>query len=424
MFKKLISNLPFNPSLIGQLSFYSHRIHAESAVRRTGAIAVVLAMSLQLFAVISPPEQTLAESSQDIIRGGFTSRDQAVAHCKKNTQQFRDILAYYRVDCETLANAKTRNVRSTDYNKQLDSLGRNPRGDTILRTGKVTDEYPVKISGKTYYMGNLWAWDTYSHSTYKVLDMKNLDGKQIMIIYSCGNIVTIGKYAPPAPKPEPKPEPIPPQQTEPEPEPEPEPAPEAPCENLEECLSLRKTAVNHTQALEDANKTTAEASDEITYTLYTTNTSSATINDFIVTENMNDVLDYADITNMYGGEISDDNTISWPATTLLPGQTAENRVSIKVKSPVPQTPASLSDPGHFDLVMTNVYGNAINIELEPGISKTTEIITTTLPKTGPGETVAATVGLTVVVSYFFARTRLIAKELDIVRSDYTISGSM
>jgi hypothetical protein len=422
MFKKLISNLPFNPSLIGQVSFYSHRIHAESAVRRTGLIAVVLAMSLQMFAVISPPEQTLAESSQDIIRGGFTSRDQALNHCKKNTQEFRDILAYYRVDCDILAKATTRNIRSTDYNKQLDSLGRNPRGDTILRTGKATDEYAVKISGKTYYMTNLWAWDTYSYSTYKVLDMKNLDGKQIMIMFHCGNIVTIGKYAPPAPKAEPKPDPTPPQQIEPLPEPE--PTPNEPCEDLEACLELKKTAVNHTQQLDDADKTTAEASDEITYTLYTTNISKTIIDDFIVTENMNDVLDYADITNFYGGEISDDNTLSWPAVTLLPGQTAENRVSIKVKSPVPQTPASLSDPGHFDLVMTNVYGNAINIEVKPGIGKTAETIVTTLPATGPGETVVATFALTAVVSYFFARSRLIAKELDIVRSDYTVSGSI
>ena len=34
MFKKLLSNLPYNPSLIGQVSFYAKRLHAEEKIRR------------------------------------------------------------------------------------------------------------------------------------------------------------------------------------------------------------------------------------------------------------------------------------------------------------------------------------------------------------------------------------------------------
>jgi hypothetical protein len=72
--------------------------------------------------------------------------------------------------------------------------------------------------------------------------------------------------------------------------------------------------------------------------------------------------------------------------------------------------------------MTNVYGNEINITLPPDVIKTTETVTKTLPNTGPGETLAAVVGFTVFVSYFFARTRLFAKEIDIVRTDFASSG--
>ena len=52
MFKKLISNLPFNPSLIGQVSFYAKRLRKEESIRRAGFGFMALAMFIQLFAVI------------------------------------------------------------------------------------------------------------------------------------------------------------------------------------------------------------------------------------------------------------------------------------------------------------------------------------------------------------------------------------
>ena len=80
MFKKLISNLPFNPSLIEQVSFYAKRIHKESSVRRTGLFVLGLAMLVQMLAVFSPPQATMDRSNNDIVNGGFVNRDQAVLH--------------------------------------------------------------------------------------------------------------------------------------------------------------------------------------------------------------------------------------------------------------------------------------------------------------------------------------------------------
>jgi hypothetical protein len=57
------------------------------------------------------------------------------------------------------------------------------------------------------------------------------------------------------------------------------------------------------------------------------------------------------------------------------------------------------------------------------IVKTTEQVTTkSLPNTGPGESLAVAFGFIVFISYFFARTRLFAKELDIVKVDYANVG--
>jgi len=81
MFEKIISNLPYNPSLIKDLGFYAHRIRKEESLRRLGLLFIVLAFFVQFYAVISPPKPTLADSTNDMISGGFSSIPELVADC-------------------------------------------------------------------------------------------------------------------------------------------------------------------------------------------------------------------------------------------------------------------------------------------------------------------------------------------------------
>jgi hypothetical protein len=447
MFKKLLSNLPFNPSLIGEVSFYARRMHGETAIRRTGLVFVVLAMLIQVFAVISPPEPTLAESNNDILKGGFTSREQAVNYCRMNTQDFATILAYYKVTCEALARASTQTVRSTDHNKQLHSMGRVPQGARIARTGKPTNEYSVMINGTEYFMRNLWAWDSGSSSSYKMLIVKNSQGQTIKVMYNCGNIVTIGKYTPPPPPPPPK-KPTPPkdaclnlpgtqltkeecdtcqnvpgEQTNRN---ECYPCPKAQQNNATTaCLELSKTAKNETQSLPNADGTLAHANDIIVYTLSSKNAGTQTVKDFVVEENMADVLEYATIVDAHGGELDSRQMLRWPKTDIGAGNTLAKQVTIKIKDPIPQTPTPPASLGSFDLVMTNVYfGDTVNVKLPGSLAKTTELSMQSLPQTGPGATLVIGFAITMLASYFFARSQLFAKELDIVKTDFTSTGNM
>lgn len=445
MFKKLLSNLPFNPSLIGEVAFYAKRLHRESALRRTGFVLLALAIAIQIFAVASPPEPTLAESNNDIVRGGFSSREQAVTYCRSNTQDFANILAYYKVSCEALASGATKTIRSTDNGKALDSMGRVPQGSVIARTGKPTDEYSVMINGTEYFMRNLWSWDSGSSSTYKVLEVKNSDGTSIMILYNCGNIVTVGKYTPPE-KPRPQtPEPkdlcskipgtqtnkaqcdvcpnVPGEQTNKD---ECYPCPEAKNNDATTaCLELTKTASNPTQKISDANGTMAFANDTVLYTLKVTNKGTQAVKGFVIEENMSDVLEYAEITDMHGGQKDDKQIVRWPKQDIAAGTSIQKQISVKIKDPVPQTPISASDPASFDLVMTNVYyGTSVSIKLPSGTVKSTEAVVQSLPSTGPGTTLAVAFGVITVAGYFFARSRLLAKELSIITTDFSSTGGL
>ncbi len=558
MFQKLITNLPFNPSLINQVSFYAKRIKQEESLRRIGLIFVVLAMFIQMFAVIAPPEPTLAASSNDIIRGGFANVQQATLHCLNNASDFPKILNHYGISCDNIAKARTVTIRSTDHGGQLYSMGRHARGP-VGKNNKPTDEYAVNIAGNTYYMRRLASFDSGASSTYKALSGTTANGTPFLVLYNCGNIVLVGRNQTPPPQKAPAPTPPPPPTMSTIPKtnnsscevtsvpgvinkgesfsatirvknsgttswdpsagytigsedprdnmnwgtnrvslpkavspsssldinasfvapsspgtyqfswqmlqtgvewfgsscakpvtvvvPKIPPPTDActdipgnqqdssecaPCEESEtntdvaSCLVLAKTASNDTQAIKDANGTTANAGDQITYTLSVTNKGKVEMKDFVFDEILVDVLEYADLQTNEGAKFNKETgTLTWQSVNIQPGETVQKAFVVKVKPSIPETPKSASDPTSYDLTMTNVFhGVTVNIHLPPGVGKTTEQVVTTLPSTGPGTSVIIGFFLTSIVAYFFARSRLIGKELEIIRTDFAQTGGV
>ncbi|OGM68934.1 hypothetical protein A2975_00635 [Candidatus Woesebacteria bacterium RIFCSPLOWO2_01_FULL_44_14] len=533
MFNKLLSNLPFNPSLITQVSFYAKRLHKEASIRRLGFVLIILTMMVQLFAVFVPAQPTLARDGNDIIEGGFGSKDRAVALCRSNAQDFATILLHFGVTCDGVAAGSIESIRSTDQNNNLFSLGRLPIGPTY--NGRATEETEIAISASEdspYYMRHLSSFDSGAYSTYQVLSVGNIYSVRYYIMFSCGNIVQTGKPTlpepppPPPPPPPPKPEecqwkpnipasdpkcfkpcpvdgkhnipayskqcfePCPvdgkhnlsasnPNCFEPCPvdgkhnipansnkcfEPCPiegkhnipnysdqcfEPCPYnddipktspkcKPCkaaDNITDklaCLLFNKKAANSTQNISNANNTTAKAGDIITYTLIVKNSGQASIKDYVMKENLSDVLEYADVVDLQGGKLNVKKTVAWPATTIKSTEKLIRTIKVKVKNPLPNTPLPCANATvspcpkstSFDLIMTNTYhGTTINIKLPSSIIKTTETVTTTiLPDTGPGLSLIVGFAFTAIVGYFFARSRLLAKELDIVRTEYVSTG--
>lgn len=431
MFEKLLALIPYNPGLLGQMSFYSRRMREETSIRRTGMIFLTLAFVLQFVAVLNPPQSTFANTSancrdNNILRCGFVDQQDAVNKCNQNVQNFAVILKHYGVSCAAVAAGTPTTVHSSSTLPYY-SVGRNALPGC--------QDHPVSIAGETYH------WRRFNcaalQDAFSAIHVHASDGTTFYLLKDCGNLVSNGppsaiatvtgtesNVPTPTPTPTftPTPTPTPPS-TPPVVQPcqfSPTlPAGDVNCKPCDKstsptdtiaCVIISKSAVNVTAGGNDANNTTASPGDVITYTLNVQNTGKATVSQFVFQENIDDVLQYSTLTDPHGGTLDSFNNISWPNVDIAPGQTVSHQITVTVKNPIPNTPNDPSNPTRFDLMMTNTYGNTINIKVPGSPTKQVEVASATLPNTGPGTSLFIAATVVVMAGYFYGRAGLLAKE--------------
>jgi hypothetical protein len=183
---------------------------------------------------------------------------------------------------------------------------------------------------------------------------------------------------------------------------------------LPPAFTKHKSALNLTQNI-DATTRLANAGDQIRYILTTKNI-GGTASNYVVTEHLESVLQYATITNNEGGQLTD-GVMSWPVTVIQPGQTITNTFVATIMNPIPATPVGTSDKFSYDLKLDNVYGNAVQISLQPPLPKQIELAAASLPDTGAstGTVIVLFVGLMTLFLYF--RNRQLITEIKLLRGD-------
>jgi hypothetical protein len=78
----------------------------------------------------------------------------------------------------------------------------------------------------------------------------------------------------------------------------------------------------------------------------------------------------------------------------------------------------------FDCIISNKFGNQLDIKVDCPLPKSAEYITQTLPKTGPGTSLLIGFVATSIIAYFFMRSRLLAEELELIRTDFAQTGGI
>ena len=209
MFKKLVTNIPFNPGLLPQISFYSNRLKKERSVRRIGVVFMAITLTVQTLVFITPPERSLASSSNHIINGLRTKNDILNAW----DQPGSDVPAIYgtfgltRADIASLPNQPNAKISSTSADYW--SIGRNSlSGYSGVSQNFKNSQISLQYSGKDtasssddryVYQRSLRAWDIRNPSnSYRAFEGKMAKtGEKFWILIDCGNFTKIGKTTPP-----------------------------------------------------------------------------------------------------------------------------------------------------------------------------------------------------------------------------------
>ena len=418
MFRKIVSNLPFSPAIVGQLGFYAKRLRKEEVTRQLTLMFVVLALIVQSLTVFQPAESANASSSSDFVEGGISSIGDYLAAYDSNTKYLRDVMNYAGITRAEIAAAQYSTWTAGDtlnygYNSHSGSIdGETEYAITNSDGQYVTSVYswPYKIFGPNGADTRLSGWIGHSSRI-----------GWFAIKANCGNLMTQITLPPPQ---QPK------------------------CAvnssllaSDEECKTCSgdstlwykdpacapnivktKTATNTSQGFVDATTVTAGANDRISYTLTVVNngTDSAEVK---LEDYLKDTLEYAELIDNGGGTFDETTqTLSWPSITLAAKDKQTRTFVVKIMDPIPSTAQGVSDESSYDCKITNAFGNSINITVNCPAAKTIESVATELPTTGPTENLIFAGIILAVVTYFYARTRQVNKEIRLIRRDVNIGA--
>ncbi|TAK88918.1 DUF11 domain-containing protein [Patescibacteria group bacterium] len=437
MFKSIVANLSLHPAATGRLTYYWRRLRKEQVTRQLSVVLAILLMGVQVATIIAPPDAATAASSNDIINGGINTShpQQTLLSIYDGSGELQALFNNYGITRNDISNTHHGTLNSS--NQSFKSFGRNPHSK---------QDKKVVIGSHTYYARPLSSWG--SDVTYKVLEgQRAVDGRYFAIMIKCGNLVLTDLTPKPitqiqkgssfsnvpqpkpttftqTPTPAPAPTPVTPTVVTPTPTPTPTPVtptptPVTPVENpnIQQAKTAKLTSAAD-GSTRNAHGATANAGDSIEYTLVTTNTGTGAAKDYVVTENVRDILEYADITELRGGTLTD-GILQWPKTTIAGSAAYSVSFVARVKNPVPARPTAASDPQSYDLQMDNVYGNVVSTGITTPPAKQVEVAAATLPATGPGESSLIVMIVLAMLVFFYARNRQLITEAAILRGDAT-----
>lgn len=384
MFRKLVSNLSFSPSVIDDIGRYSNKLKKEELTRRLSVLFIVLAVLVQSFALFSPPSSANASNSQDIIPGGVSSVDDFLSIYDRNDQDIKDIfysLGIRRTDIAALRPSKiepSQNTYALFRHGGLSSYNRESRLYYDRSVGGTGTRYFARLSDAGMENRSIDGWSGYSDSlgwfaVAKANGSIIVESLPIQIKDTSGSTQAVDRK-----------------------------------------LTVRKLGYDKT--IENGPATN---NDRIEYVLSTTNTRGIPIT-AVFDVQLNDALEYASLIDKGGGDFSNDTKkLSWQPVSLEAGETQSRTFVIKMFPQFPATSQGVSNPNSFDCTVTVVFGQKQSTPVDCPPEKNIEGFLMSLPGLHKNDAAVVTLVVLSLVLYFYLRTKIIGDELRILRHSFS-----
>ncbi|HEY5267928.1 MAG TPA: hypothetical protein VII94_02245, partial [Candidatus Saccharimonadales bacterium] len=269
MFKKIVSHLPFNPSLISNLKDYDLKLKKELRLRVIGFFILLFVLILQIIVTIFPPISTTIYSPNDLVNRGNGTVTQLFNDCVNNLDGYQNILLFYKLNCSDLYAGRAINLNTYSINNSLFSLNRLSYG--------ANKERVLTISGQKLYIRHL-SFGNALHSSYIKAQELNQGSQIVYIALDSGNIISTQNFLTKDQTPE-------------------------TCSKLKlaSCFIYSISARDISSGVADVNNSTVFPGDRLAYTLSIVNPSKYKVLDFTLSVNLQNALAYSSIINSYGG---------------------------------------------------------------------------------------------------------------------------
>ncbi len=401
MFRKLVSNIAFSPSLVSELKPYAVRVNKELIIRRVSLLCMSVALIIHLLVVLIPAKPTLIASGNDIIFGGADKTPSGIIASftanadSQGRTDIAPIFNHYGLSEENIKEYRLEELRPNNEDDYV-ITGRLARGIDTEVTQTVTN-------GPLLYLRPLESVQAPTRSS-EAIRIETSQGTRWILLES-GNIVFNRTSAPSTNNGI--------QNTAPC-------LPSSSAINSSSCLERSVKVRNITSRINDANNSSAKPGDTIEYTLSLQNKTQSIIEKQVLTENVEDILEYSDVIDASGASFQEKpvKSLSWQPIDIAPNQTVSRTILIKVKSTLPSTPASTSDPLAFDQKLALTNGNTVVISLPVRATKAIEQAIAQLPIFITPLSFGITLFLFLITLYFYQRARIIAQELDVLLQEF------
>lgn len=183
------------------------------------------------------------------------------------------------------------------------------------------------------------------------------------------------------------------------------------------------TASNASQGFTDATIGVAAAGDQISYTINIKNNGvSPAVTK--IQESLADALEYSMLVDNGGGRLdTTTNILSWPETTLAPNTEQSRTFAIRLLDSIPATARGTVNTKSYDCVITNSFGNTVDIAVDCPVVKTIENIVSQLPSAGITENIVLALTVLAITAFLYARSKQLEKEIHLIRKD-TSAGTL
>lgn len=383
MFRKLISNLPYSPTLITEVGFYAKRLREEDVTRRVTVLFVVLTLIMQSLAVFSPPESANASSEQDIIRGGVSSLSDFLIRYDHNEDDIKDIFTTVGITRSEIVTAHQATITTANDTYILSRYGQLSANSSEI---SLTYQRSAGGVGVRYFSPLKSITDT--SQSFSGWTGRSASLGWFGIVQSSGSLAVHG---------------IPTSLSS---------------QNTSSSGAIESITAQNTTQSSPSSRVTAQPFDKIIYTLTLSNPHSFSVaGNFSV--RINDALEYSTLLDSGGGTVDQANgVLNWPTIELGPGQSQTRTIVVQLMSHIPATPVGTSNPESYDCKITVTFGSVSQTNVSCPVSKGLETALYQLPDIGAGGNVIFMSTLMLIVVFFAFRTRQLKKEIRIIRHNF------